>query len=64
MKAIIFIDSAYSHPFLSLVALQNQSEAAGHQMKVTFGADEMTVAAVEPIWDEFCRLDHYEVGCI
>ena len=64
MKAIIFIDSAYSNPFLSLVALQHQSESAGHQMKVTFGSDEMTVAAVEPIWDEFCKLDHYEVGCI
>lgn len=64
MKAIIFIDSAYSNPFLSLVALQDESEAHGHQMKVTFGSENMTVASIEPIYDEYCRLDHFEVGCI
>jgi hypothetical protein len=64
LKAIVFVDSAYSNPFLSLLALQNQSEANGHQMKVTWAGSDMTVASVEPIYDEFCRLDHFEVGCI
>ena len=64
MKAIIFIDSAYSNPFESLLTLQNESEGNGHQMTVTFGAETLTVAKVEPIYDEFCRLDHYEVSCI
>lgn len=64
LKAIVFVDSAYSNPFLSLLALQNQSEANGHQMKCTWGGENMTVASVEPIYDEFCRLDHIEVGCI
>ena len=64
MKAIIFVDSAYSIPFLSLVALQNQSESNGHQMTVDYGGETLTVAKVEPIYDEFCRLDHFEVECI
>lgn len=64
VKAVIFIDSAYSNPFYSLLTLQKESESHGHQMTVTWGGETMTVATVEPLYDEFCRLDHFEVTCI
>lgn len=64
MQAVIFIDSLYSRPFVDMVVAQDTSEANGHAMIITFGTHDYTVAKVETLFDEFGRVDHYEVECL
>ena len=64
MQAIVFIDSLYSQPFIDMVNAQDTSEANGHLMVIRFGSHDYSVAKVETLYDEFGRLDHYEVDCI
>ena len=64
MQAVVFIDSEYSRPFIDMVDAQDESEANGHAMVINFMERNYTVAKVETLFDEFGRIDHYEVECL
>ena len=65
LRGVCFVDARISYPAgIDLDAMQQQSEAAGQPMTLTFGASSYTVLTVDTLYDDMGILHHTELGLV
>lgn len=64
LRSLLFADAVRSVPALDYEALQIQSEAAGHPLRLTFGNNTYTVLMIDKLFDDKGKLHHWEMGLV